>query len=218
MKAIVIGATGATGKALVQQLLADDTYREVRILVRKPTALSHPKLQEFVIDFEQPKQWRAHVQGDVLFSCLGTTAKIAGSQDIQWKIEYGYQYQTAKIARENGISHYVLVSSLGANANSKAFYTRLKGELDEAVQKLIFPHCVILRPPMLERPNTDRLMEKIGLLIIKRLNAIGLLKTWKPMPVSSLAITMRIAAQSAEKFEIWESAEMWRRLDLLKKK
>lgn len=81
MQAIIIGATGATGKALVQQLLTDDSYRQVNIFVRKPTALSHPKLQEFVIDFDQPEQWRAKVQGDVLFSCLGTTIKAAGSQE-----------------------------------------------------------------------------------------------------------------------------------------
>lgn len=209
MQAIIIGATGATGKALVQQLLADDSYSQVNIFVRKQTALSHPKLQEFVIDFDQPDQWQAKVQGDVLFSCLGTTIKAAGSQETQWKIEYGYQFQFAQIARENGVSRYVLVSSLGANAQSKAFYTRLKGQLDEAVQKLDFPHCVIVRPPMLDRPNTDRIGEKIGLAIIKGLNAIGLLKSWKPMPVATLAEVLRQAVKFDGHFAIWESGEMW---------
>lgn len=134
MKAIVIGASGATGSQLVQQLLADENYTQVRIFVRKSTVLSHPKLQEFVIDFDKPEQWRAEVQGDVLFSCLGTTLKTAGSQQAQWKIDYDYQYQFAEIGRNNGVANYVLVSSFGANAASKAFYTKMKGQLDEAVQ------------------------------------------------------------------------------------
>ena len=77
------------------------------------------------------------------------------------------------------MSRYVLVSALGAlgaNAKSKTFYTRLKGQLDEAVKRLGFPHCVLLCPPMLKRPNTGRLDEKIGLIVIKGLNIIGLVK------------------------------------------
>ncbi|MBN6066599.1 NAD(P)H-binding protein [Aggregatibacter actinomycetemcomitans] len=209
MKAILIGATGATGKVLLQQLLADETYSQVNIFVRKPTALSHPKLQEFVIDFDQPEQWRDPVQGDVLFSCLGTTIKAAGSQDAQWKIDYDYQYQFAQAARANGVPRYVLVSSFGANAKSKSFYTRMKGQLDEAVQQIGFPHCVIVRPPILERPNSDRAGEKISLAIIKGLNIIGLLKKLTPMPVATLANVMRQAAKFEGDFAIWESGEMW---------
>jgi oxidoreductase len=68
---------------------------------------------------------------------------------------YDYQFQFAQAARENDAPHYAPVSALGANAKSKAFYTRLKGPLDEVVQKLGFPYCMILHPPMLEPPNTD---------------------------------------------------------------
>lgn len=82
-------------------------------------------------------------------------------QAAQWKINYDYKFQFAQAVRENGVSCYVLVSALEANAKSKIFYTRLKGQLDEAVQKLGFPHCVILRPPMLERSNTDRLVNLV---------------------------------------------------------
>lgn len=205
MQAIVIGATGATGKALVQQLLDDNQYDAVKIFVRKPTALSHPKLQEFVIDFNKPETWQADVQGDVLFSCLGTTIKAAGSQAAQWKIDYDYQFQFAQAARHNGVSRYVLVSSLGANSQSKAFYTKMKGQLDEAVQALNFEHCVILCPPMLVRPNSDRLGEKIGLGVVKGLNAIGLFRKYRPMPVATLAEIMRQAVKFDEKFAIWES-------------
>jgi oxidoreductase len=110
------------------------------------------------------------------------------------------------------VSRYVLVSALGAlraNAKSKTFYTRLKGQLDEAVQKLGFPYCELLRPPMLKRPNTGRLGEKIGLIVIKGLNIIGLLKSWKPMPVSILLKIMQQAVKFEGNFAIWESKEMW---------
>ena len=87
MKALIIGATGATGKDLLSQLLADDTYAEVHCFVRKPLALTYPKLYAHVVDFETPEAWADLVRGDVAFSCLGTTLAVAGSKDAQWQLE-----------------------------------------------------------------------------------------------------------------------------------
>ena len=87
MKALIIGATGATGKDLVTQLLADDTYNEIHSFVRKPMSISHPKLHAHVVDFETPEAWADLVRGDVAFSCLGTTLAVAGSKDAQWQLE-----------------------------------------------------------------------------------------------------------------------------------
>ena len=87
MKALIIGATGATGKDLVTQLLADDTYSEIHSFVRKPMSISHPKLHAHVVDFETPEAWADLVRGDVAFSCLGTTLAVAGSKDAQWQLE-----------------------------------------------------------------------------------------------------------------------------------
>ena len=88
MHALIIGATGATGRALLDTLLADTAFTQVSIFVRRPLALDHPKLAIHVIDFEQPHTWQHHVRGDALFSCLGTTLKDAGSQQTQWRIDY----------------------------------------------------------------------------------------------------------------------------------
>ena len=82
MKALIIGATGATGKDLITQLLADDTYSEVHCFVRKPLALTHPKLYAHVVNFETPETWADLVRGDVAFSCLGTTLAVAGSKPV----------------------------------------------------------------------------------------------------------------------------------------
>lgn len=95
--------------------------------MRRDLGLRHEKLKIHVIDFDKPKQWKHLVKGDVLFSCLGTTLKAAGSKEAQWKIDYEYQYQFAKAARENDVDKYVLVSTSLASPDFLFFYTRMKG-------------------------------------------------------------------------------------------
>ena len=111
MKAILIGATGATGRDLLQLLLNDNEVESVAIFVRRVPDIEHEKLTVHTIDFEKPEEWSRLVKGDVLFSCLGTTRKDAGSKEAQWKVDYDYQYHFAKIARENGVKSLLLVSS-----------------------------------------------------------------------------------------------------------
>lgn len=210
MKAIIIGATGATGKALVQQLLDNTDYSQIQVFVRQPLALRHPKLIVEVVDFNQPTLWQDKVQGDVLFSCLGTTLKAAGSKEAQWRVDYDYQYEMAKIAHQNGVRQCVLVSSAYANSQSRAFYTQMKGKLEDAMSALGFAQLLIFRPPSLIRPNTDRAGERWSIAILKGLNAIGLLMSMKPMPISVLA-TALIHALKQKPFGqfILESDEIW---------
>ena len=199
MKALVIGATGAVGKDLIEQLLKDDAFQSIIAFVRRPLAVENPKLTVHVIDFDHPEQWQNLLQGDVLFSCLGTTIKAAGSQEAQWKVDYTYQYEVAKAARENGVETYALVSSVGATPKSKIFYTRMKGELEEAVKKLGFPACFILQPPSLVRKGSDRFGEKAGVVMLKALNAIGLMRSWTPMPTEEVASAMVRLAKSGRR-------------------
>ena len=126
MKALVIGATGATGRDLVNQLLTDKDYDEVNVFVRRPLEVESPKLKTHIVDFEKPEEWKDLVNGDVAFSCLGTTLKDAGSKEAQRKVDYDYQYNFAKAAKENEVEDYILVSSYGANPKSKIFYSRMK--------------------------------------------------------------------------------------------
>lgn len=196
MKALVIGATGAVGKDLVQQLLTDEAFEKVDIFVRREVNILSEKLTVHVVDFDRPETWADQLQGDVLFSCMGTTIKAAGSQDAQWKVDYTYQFETAKAARANGVKTYVLVSSVGANAKSKVFYTKMKGALDEAVQKLGFEGCFILRPPSLIRKGSDRLGEKLGVVVIKAFNSLGLLQKFTPVPTERVAAIMISVAKS----------------------
>lgn len=199
MKALVLGATGAIGKDLVSQLLQDEAFDRVDIFVRREVPASSDKLVVHVVDFDHPEQWADKLTGDVLFSTLGTTIKAAGSQEAQWKVDYTYQYNAAKAARENGVSVYVLVSSVGANAKSKIFYTKMKGALDDAVQKLDFPACFILQPPSLIRKGSDRFGEKVGVWALKAFNAIGLMRQYTPMPTEAVAAAMIRLAKSGRK-------------------
>ena len=191
MKALIIGATGATGKDLVTQLLADDTYSEVHCFVRKPLALSHPKLHAHVVNFDTPEAWSDLLHGDVAFSCLGTTLAVAGSKDAQWRVDYDYQYAFAEHCKNNGVPTFVLVSAAGATAQSKLFYNRMKWALEEAVKKLNFPRLLIFQPSILIRSNNDRGAENFSVKAIHFLNKIGLFKRYRPMPTNVLAQRMR---------------------------
>ena len=190
LKALVVGATGAVGKDLVEQLLQDEAFGSVVAFVRRPLSVESPKLTVHIVDFDHPEQWRDLLRGDVLFSCLGTTIRAAGSQANQWKVDYTYQYEAAKAARENGVETYVLVSSIGASPKAKFFYPRMKGELEEAVKKLGFPACYVLQPPSLVRKGSDRFGEKAGVVALRAFNAIGLMRAYKPMPTEEVAAAM----------------------------
>lgn len=190
MHALVIGATGATGKDLVEQLMKDDSFKKVDVFVRRPLDIQHNKLTIQVIDFDQPDEWRDLVIGDVLFSCLGTTIKAAGSKVAQWKVDYGYQYEFAKAAKENGIERYVLVSAEFASPKARSFYSKMKGELEEAVKELGFSRLSIIKPPILMRKDSDRNFEVLGLKIIQLVNKAGLLRSQQPLPTEVLAQAM----------------------------
>ena len=191
MKALIIGATGATGKDLLSQLLADDTYSEVHCFVRKPLALTHPKLHAHVVDFETPEAWADLVRGDVAFSCLGTTLAMAGSKEAQWRVDYDYQYAFAQQCKANGVPTFVFVSAAGATVRSKMFYNRMKGQLEDAVKALEFTRLLIFQPSVLVRKGSDRKGEQFGLKMIVLLNKIGLFKRYRPMPTNVLAQRMR---------------------------
>ena len=213
--ALIIGATGATGKDLLDLLLKDDAFDRVDIFVRRELDLQHEKLTVHVIDFDKPEEWKHLVKGDVLFSCLGTTLKAAGSKQAQWKIDFDYQYEFAKAARENNVNSYVLVSSSNASANSFIFYSKMKGQLEAAVKALGFQRLTIFNPPILVRKNSDRAGEVTGLKVIRFLNKIGLFKSQTPMATEILAQAMINAAKtkesgvhSMEGKEIWTCAEV----------
>ena len=191
LDAIVLGATGATGQELVKLLLKDPNFSKVTIFVRKKPKVKHKKLTIYEIDFSRLNEYKGLINGDVIFSALGTTLSQAGSKTQQYLVDFNYQYEFAKIGSENKVIHYSLVSSVGANIKSPFFYPKTKGALEEAVKKLGFNNIYIFQPPFLIRQsNLIRPGEKIALKILKLLNQIGILKSQKPISVSDLAQKM----------------------------
>ena len=191
LTALVIGATGATGSELVNQLLEDNRFNSVIVFSRRPLVVTHAKLTTHIVDFDNPQSWSHLIKGDVLYSALATTLKQAGSQKEQYKIDYTYQYQTAATAAANGVGAYVLVSAMGASANSWLFYPRIKGQLDNAVASLPFKQIHIFRPGFLRRqPDKIRPMEKLSIAIFDAFNKVGLFKSQKALPVEVLAQKM----------------------------
>ncbi|MEP1151006.1 MAG: NAD(P)H-binding protein [Balneola sp.] len=189
--ATIIGATGLVGSHVLQILLNDDRYDSIVVLHRRTTGNSHSKLKEYIIDFDHPEKWGHLVTGDHLFSVLGTTIKKAGSKEAQYKIDYTYQYEVAKAASKNGVTGFALVSSVGANSESSSFYPRIKGELDNAVQKLDFEISLILRPSFLDGNRDEfRLGERIGVPLAKVLCKIPGLKKYHPIKARDVAKAM----------------------------
>jgi len=208
--ALVIGATGLVGKQLIRLLIENDSFSEIRVFARRSIGLTHSKLQEHIIDFEKPEEWESQLTGDVLFSTLGTTLKVAGSKENQYKVDYSYQYSFARIAAANKVPCYVLVSSAGANSKSSIFYSKMKGELDEAVSKLSFESITILRPSILDGNREEkRLAEKIS-LIISRILLKVIFRKYRPIKDKIVAQAMiNAAVNRTEGFRIVEAGKVF---------
>lgn len=202
--ALVIGATGLIGRHLVDELIASDTFSKVTALTRKPLLVNSNKFENYVIDFEQLEEYAENTSQrsseifsvDVLFSCLGTTKKQAGSIQAQRKVDLDYQYEAASIARQQGVTEYFLVSSSGASANSPSAYLRMKGQLEGKVLALDFPRSVIFRPSLLLGKRAEqRLGESLGARVMPLLKYIPLLKIYRPIEGAQVAIKMRREAE-----------------------
>lgn len=198
--ALVVGASGLTGQCIVRHLLEDERFSAVKIFVRRTMQLQHPKLQEYVIDFDNPQTWQAALQGDVLFSTLGTTIKKAGTKEAQYRIDHDYPLAFAKAAIANGVGTYALVSAQGANAKSSFFYMKMKGELDEAIERLGFGKVTIARPGMISGERGEkRAMEKFTLRLLNIINSIGLLRSYRPIEADTIAQALINASCDEEK-------------------
>lgn len=198
-KAIIIGSTGMVGKQLIKQLLESNDYSEIISFVRRKSGVVHSKLNEIVINFENPETWSELVKGDVLYSCLGTTLAQVKTKENQFKVDFDYQYMFAKIASQNAVPNYVLISTAGANAKSNFFYMNMKGKLEDAVQLLPFKVVSILQPGQLAgKRHEKRLGEKVGLVVMRFLNNIGFFKRYRPIEASQVAAAMIKASEKTQ--------------------
>jgi len=199
--ALILGATGLVGGHLVRLLLDDDRYGGVTIFVRRPAGIRHPALQERIVDFEDSASWRDLLSGDVLFSCLGTTIKKAGTRELQYRTDYSYQFETAAAAAERGVATYVLVSSSGADPHSRIFYSRMKGELDRDIQRLPFQTIGIVKPSVLVGERREKRPGEAAAIVLGKMAAalIPPLRKYRPIPAEVVARAMIEAAEHSER-------------------
>ncbi|RWS13576.1 putative transcription coactivator-like protein [Dinothrombium tinctorium] len=166
LSALVIGATGATGSSLVNELLKNANFNKVVTITRRTVDYSQPeaesKLKQIVVDFENMNSIKNQIEPcDVAFSCLGTTKSAAGSKDAFRHIEIDYNVNFAQIAKDSGVKNFHLVSSQMANPKSWFFYIQVKGEIEEKIKEIDFNKLNIWRPGMLDRKDKTRFIEKM---------------------------------------------------------
>ncbi len=191
---LLLGATGLVGRELLDLLLHDDEVEKVSVITRRSTGVVSPKLVEHIIDLDAMEQHRALFAVDTIFCALGTTIKTAGSQERFRVVDYDYPIKAARLGREQNAQHYLLVSSLSANASSRTFYLRVKGELERDLLQLDYPRTTIARPSLLlgdrneHRPG-ERIFSHLGWLMPR---------TYKPVHVRDVARALVNAARTQQ--------------------
>jgi uncharacterized protein YbjT (DUF2867 family) len=189
-KALVSGSTGLVGASLIRQL-ASRQWEEVRALTRRPFPAA-PPITPIIVDFEQDTPQLPLFGVTHVFSCLGTTIKQAGSQQAFRRVDYDIPLLIARAAREAGVPHFLLVSSVGASAKARTFYLRVKGELEEAIAALGFRSVTIVRPSFLEGDRQEkRLGETIGVPIFRLFP-----RAYRSVHVDQVASAMIAAAEA----------------------
>lgn len=175
--AVAAGATGLVGSELLPLLCEASEYGRVIALARRPVALVHPKLAVRAADFERLADVLRDVHGarrplDV-FCSLGTTIAAAGSQAAFRRVDFDYVLALARWAKAAHARRFVVVSALGANAASAAFYNRVKGETEQALRALGLASLVILRPSLLDGERVERRAgERLALLVARPIRTL----------------------------------------------
>ena len=196
-KALIVGATGLIGGFCLQALIDDSNYSEVTALVRKPILETHRKLKTVITQFADLEHELSKIYADDVFCCLGTTIKKAGSRETFKQIDHTLVVTIAALMKKQGAEQFLVISAMGADSNSKVFYNRTKGEMEEALQDLRYPCLRILRPSLLLGLRKEfRLGEKIGVLLTPVLKPflLGSLKKYRPVQAESVAKFMVKAA------------------------
>lgn len=206
--AIVLGASGLTGKLLLNRLLEDEAYERIKIFTRRALNLKHPKLKEYVADLLKLENYKADFTGDEVFCCIGTTAKKTKDKAIYKKVDFGIPATAAKLCKENKIETFVVVSALGANAESKVFYNRTKGEMEQSVLRKKIRNTYILRPSLIDGKRSEKRMgERIGAFVMKALHPflLGGWRKYRAIEAATIASAMHTLAKSKPDYQIVES-------------
>lgn len=191
---VIVGATGLIGNALLRELMNTQEVSEIRIFVRKSIAGLTEKVTQIVTDFSDFSLLKEQVIGDVIYCCVGTTRKKTPDLNDYRNIDFGINIGMAKLAKENGIPTVHLISAIGASTSSRIFYSKLKGEIEEAMKELQFDTCYIYQPSILIGARTEsRPMEYLSqkLCPFFDLFMLGSLKDYHSISATAIAKCMQ---------------------------
>ncbi|MER2192293.1 MAG: oxidoreductase [Solibacillus sp.] len=202
--ALVVGATGLVGSALVKQLCESDEYAAVNVIARRALDFTDPKLVVKVRDFEQIGESDIEFAHEV-FCCLGTTIKKAGSREQFEKVDVEYPLSIAALAKNRGIGHFIVISAMGANEKSFTYYNRVKGKLESELTAMDFPQLSIVRPSLLTGERDEfRLGENVGAKAMSVLNPlmVGPGKKFRSIEAQQVACAMMVIALHGKKQKV----------------
>lgn len=209
MTAALVGATGLTGRHILDIVAADPSWERVTTLGRREMPALSPRHIHRVVDFDRLAEASDAFRCDAVFCALGTTIRDAGSEEAFARVDRDYVVESARLAREAGARHFLLVSSLGADPKSRVFYSRLKGEVEATVTAEGPPVVSIFRPSLLvgerEHRRGGEVVMGAALALVSPLLR-GPLRRYRPTPAAALARKMvEVAADPRTVSRIWEA-------------
>jgi len=209
--AIVFGSTGLIGGHLVNQLIQDNYYTKIKILVRSQTSINNEKVEVINIDFNNLGNHKTEITGDDCFFCIGTTKQNSPNRNEYQKVELDIPKEIGQIAKANSVKSFIFISSIYANPNSSGNYVKFKGLVEEELKRLNFSKLGILRPSFLMgKRKENRVGEKIGIFTFSALSPLlfGPFKKMRPINSENVAKAMiKIANSNLEK-TVFESNEI----------
>ncbi|WP_442600040.1 oxidoreductase [Neobacillus sp. D3-1R] len=210
--ALIAGATGLVGNELLHILLNSQKYEKIFALVRRPLKVKHPNLMEVICDFERLEEFEQYFAVDDVFCTLGTTIKKAKTKEAMYRIDVEYPIAIAELAKEKGAKHFLIVSSVNANKNSRIWYSKMKGELEEKLKEIPYETMSIFQPSLLLGNRSEfRLLEKIGIGIVRGLGSLlgNELRSRMGIEANTVANAMFHVAQIDQKgIHIYSSGDM----------
>ena len=210
--ALVLGATGLVGGHCLELLLGDPAWSHVNVVARRPSGRTHPRLAEVVADFERLEAHAEAFAVDAVFCCLGTTIRKAGSQEAFLRVDHDYPVAAARLASARGARRFLLVTALGADAGSRVFYNRVKGEVERDVSALPFEGVALLRPSLIlgdraERRTAEALAQRLAPLAAPLL--VGPLRKYRAIDATAVARAMvRLAKDGFRGVRVVENDEI----------
>ena len=209
--ALLFGSSGLVGGHLLNQLIKNDNYSNIKLFVRSVPEINDPKVEIIKTDFNNLQNHKEDIKGDDCFFCIGTTKKNSPDKDEYKRVELEIPKEVAQIAKSNLVNSFIFVSALYANPKSSGEYIRFKGKVEEELKELNFSKLAIMRPSFLVGNRKEkRASETIGIFVFKLLSPLllGPLKKMKPIHSEIVASAMIAATNENLEKNTFESNEI----------